>query len=1320
MKFTLQLICFVLLGLGSAPIALAAEVKLHDFGNNFTRDAYSSYAGLVADGDTLFGTSYNGGQRLLGAIFKINSDGSAYERIYSFDPDNGGPIHPEGGLILDGGFLYGVTVSGGEYDKGAVFRVDQDGSNFTVLFSYGAATSGAVIPDGQLTLLNGMFYGVSDYGGTTNQGAVYKLSLDGLNFQVLHSFGSVANDGFFRSATGASGAAGTTLLAVGGTLYGTTPLGGSTTAATGGIGYGTVFKIGIDGSGYQVLHSFWSIAKDGANPHGGLTLIGSTIYGAAPIGGAYNAGMLFQVNTDGSAYKAIHNFHSVANDGTRPVDGLLALGDTLYGVTDRGGRTSVAGTNGDGIAFKLNKDGTGYKILHNFGLASQDGEQPNGPLVRIGTALFGTTQTGGANTYNTGTSYRGTGTIFKISGSDVFTPAVVTSPESIMVGIGEFAAFQGSFFGDGLSFQWLKNTTAISKATQDTYTVNEATLAHAGAYALKASNTGGSSTSLTANLGVVDKADTVVSALDGKTLTITVLAGGPGLSYEWRKGGAKLNNGINPLNSASIISGATSAKLSISKATINDEGGYTCEVTMPDPQHAGTPLRLESGIFTVFIVGKPTITTQPTGPMLVGTDEPVGFSVVASNPVPPANQWLRNGVVIKGANAPAYDIVNAKLTDAGTYSATLSNIAGSTNSNSAKLGVVSQTINTVTVNEAGTLILKVSATAPPGTAFTYQWRKDAGDLVNGINAPPQVVSGATTATLTIKKASAATAGSYTCNVGMEGLSKESGAFLVAVRLKPTLDPAGLMNWFVSGLVTDSVAAQNSPTSYAFTGLPTGVTGNRISGQLSGKPNKPTTSPRTFTVTAANAAGRSPALVVSYTVTALSANVVGTFDALVDRDTTLSAPIAAPAGQKLHGLGGNLEHLVVSSTGAFTGTLKLEEKRYVIPTGSRLDAHGSGNPTARVTFKRGPGITDLTMDLTFHFDTNELTGTLSDGLAVTPVKLQGWRNVWKATTTAGSPANAAMELAGRYNAMFDFADGALEGNATYPQGNGHGTLTITTAGLATWYGMLADGTVVTSSTTVGPQGEVPLHWMLYTPTVAATAGSAHGWIQAQAGSDTTTPDDNTLDTLLDLTQADPKDQPMFDWMKQPQPAGSRTRSYKDGIPLHKLKLIGGGYVKPDKNVPVLGLTADTTDNAKLTFSAADIETTVTYQNAANGGPAGSLAGKVFTITKTNTVIMPKLPSVTIANPATLTLTINTSTGAFNGSFTLRDDPDPTDHIAPITLLSRSRLKFSGLLVPRLGTGLGCFQLPQLPTDGPPKTTVSTSQLLSGQVLLEAAP
>lgn len=407
--------------------ALAAAVKMHDFGNNFSDDAYSPYSGLTLDGSTLFGVTYNGGLHLRGALFKIEADGSGYEVVHSFDNSGGGAYRPEGRLILDGGVLYGVTISGGLNDKGTVFRINTDGSDYEVLFSYGGAASGTVIPDGPLTLVDGVFYGVTDFGGTMNQGAVYKLNMDGTGFELVHSFGTVAGEGFFRSPGGASGAGGTTLLAVGSTLYGTTPLGGSTTATTGGVGYGTIFKVNTDGSGYQVMHSFWSIAKDGANPHGELTLVGSTLYGAAPIGGARDAGALFKINTDGSGYKVLYSFHSIANDGTRPVDGLLTFGNTLYGVTDRGGSTSVGGTNGEGTAFKINTDGSGYQILHHFGAVSQDGEEPNGPLVRVGATFYGTTQTGGANTYNTGFSYTGTGTIFKITGGITAVPPVVTT-----------------------------------------------------------------------------------------------------------------------------------------------------------------------------------------------------------------------------------------------------------------------------------------------------------------------------------------------------------------------------------------------------------------------------------------------------------------------------------------------------------------------------------------------------------------------------------------------------------------------------------------------------------------------------------------------------------------------------------------------------------------------------------------------------------------------------------------------------------------------------------------------------------------------------
>ncbi|HYF34169.1 MAG TPA: hypothetical protein VD994_02675, partial [Prosthecobacter sp.] len=335
----------------------------------------------------------------------------------------------------------------------------------------------------------------------------------------------------------------------------------------------------------------------------------------------------------------------------------------------------------------------------------------------------------------------------------------------------------------------------------------------------------------------------------------------------------------------------------------------------------------------------------------------------------------------------------------------------------------------------------------------------------------------------------------------------------------------------------------------------------------------------------------------------------------------------------------------------------------------------------------------------------------DGTAAAPVKLQGWRTPWKTTASPGSPAQPATALAGIYTAALDLADEALKEQEAYPQGYGSGTLKITTAGAATWTGTLADGTAVTRGTAVGPGGEVPLHFMLYTPTAAATAGSAHGWVRVSPGADAGKLEDNTLDTMLDLTEAQPQDQPMFDWRKQPQLPAAVTRSYKAGIPLHKLKVTGGGYVKPATGMLVLNLP-DEAENAKLTFSGANVETSLTYLNSNRGGPGASMDKKVIRITKTNTLA----PFAAGTNPATITLKINAATGALSGSFKLVADPDLTDHVAPIATVDR-KVNFAGFLVPRLNTGVGSFQLPQMPTEGPPTTPTTTAPILSGRVILE---
>ena len=60
---------------------------------------------------------------------------------------------------------------------------------------------------------------------------------------------------------------------------------------------GVVFKIGTDGSGFELLHSFSADTTNGENPYGSLTLDGSTLYGMTYYGGANDVGVIFEMGT---------------------------------------------------------------------------------------------------------------------------------------------------------------------------------------------------------------------------------------------------------------------------------------------------------------------------------------------------------------------------------------------------------------------------------------------------------------------------------------------------------------------------------------------------------------------------------------------------------------------------------------------------------------------------------------------------------------------------------------------------------------------------------------------------------------------------------------------------------------------------------------------------------------------------------------------------------------------------------------------------------------------------------------------------------------
>ena len=217
-------------------------------------------------------------------------------------------------------------------------------------------------------------------------------------------------------------------------------------------------------------------------------------------------------------------------------------------------------------------------------------------------------------------------------------------------------------------------------------------------------------------------------------------------------------------------------------------------------------------------------------------------------------------------------------------------------------------------------------------------------------------------------------------------------------------------------------------------------------------------------------------------------------------------------------------------------------------------------------------------------------------------------------------------------------------------------------------------------------------MLYTPTAPAAAGSAHGWMTA-------TPDR--------LVQPENGGQPLLDgvidWMKLRQADSSTTRSYKSGFPMHNLTVLGGRYVKPAGGA-VLGLVDAGINNAAITLGEGGL------RDAAITTGTDTEFTQGLRITSANAVLMPS-PGAT--NPASVTLTLDATTGILTGAFTLKD-LDPTA-MTPV-ILTRSAVPYAGVLVPRLNKGVGSFQLQQLPASGPPKTTLTTSPQVSGWMML----
>lgn len=115
------------------------------------------------------------------------------------------------------------------------------------------------------------------------------------------------------------------------------------------------------------------------------------------------AGALRQgVTTAAPALAVLHAFDPAKGDGSSPTSGLIDVKGTLYGTTSYGGTHPGLSGEGDGTIFSMKADGSGYRVLHNFGSTKTDGFGPSGELVLINGLLYGAT---GGGKYDSGTIY---------------------------------------------------------------------------------------------------------------------------------------------------------------------------------------------------------------------------------------------------------------------------------------------------------------------------------------------------------------------------------------------------------------------------------------------------------------------------------------------------------------------------------------------------------------------------------------------------------------------------------------------------------------------------------------------------------------------------------------------------------------------------------------------------------------------------------------------------------------------------------------------------------------------------------------------------